>query len=123
MRKILFLELICLTHLIGHAQDKWDLRRCVDFALANNISVKQADVQSRISALQYRSARLNQYPTAGFSTGLGTQFGRSIDRTTNQFTTTQLLYENLGLQGGVQLFGFGQLRNAREAASFNLQAA
>ncbi|MBS1916569.1 MAG: TolC family protein [Bacteroidetes bacterium] len=113
----------CLTLLSANAQDKWDLRKCVEFAIANNISVKQADVQARISALQYKSAKLNQYPSAGFSSGLGTQFGRSIDPTTNQFTTTQLLYQNLGLQGGIQLFGFGQLRKARDAANFNLQAA
>jgi outer membrane protein len=113
----------CLTFLITNAQDKWDLRKCVEFAIANNISIKQADVQARISNLQYKSAKFNQYPSAGFSSGLGTQFGRSIDPTTNQFTTTQLLFQNVTLQGGIQVFGFGQLRHAREAAFYNLQAA
>lgn len=114
---------VALLPLVTMAQDKWNLRRCVDYAVKNNISVKQADVQARISALQLRQARMNQLPSAGFSSSLGTQFGRSIDPSTNQFTTTQLLYNNFGLQGDVQLFGFGQLKNSVKAAQFNAEAA
>ena len=108
---------------ITQAQDKWDLRRCVEYAVKNNISVRQADVQARIAALQLKQAKMNQVPSIGFGSTLGTQFGRSIDPNTNQFTTTQLLYQNLGLQGDVQIFGFNQLKNAKKAAEFNAQAA
>lgn len=105
------------------AQEKWTLRRSVEYAVKNNISVKQADVQLRISELQLKQARLNQVPSVGFNTGLGTQFGRSIDPTTNQFTTTQLLYQNLGLQGNIPIYGFGQLKHAVSAAKFSAEAA
>lgn len=105
------------------AQEKWNLRRSVEYAVKNNISVKQADVQARINELQLKQATMNRLPGVGFSTGLGTQFGRSIDPTTNQFTTTQLLYQNLSLQGNVQIFGFGQLKHALNAARFNAEAA
>lgn len=104
-------------------QEKWDLRRSVEYAVKNNISVQQADVQARLNELQLKQARMNQIPSLGLSTGLGTQFGRSIDPTTNQFTTTQLLYQNMGLQGDVTLFGFGQLKHAISAARFNAEAA
>ena len=33
--------------------EKWDLRKCVEYAMENNISVQQADVQARIIALTY----------------------------------------------------------------------
>lgn len=105
------------------AQEKWDLRRCVEYAVKNNISVKQADVQARFSELQLKTAKMNQVPGLGFSTGLGTQFGRSIDPTTNQYTTTQLLYQTYALQGSVQVFGFGQLKNSLAAARFNAEAS
>jgi outer membrane protein len=32
--------------------EKWDLKRCVEYATSHNISVKQADIQARIAALQ-----------------------------------------------------------------------
>ncbi|CAN5797182.1 TolC family protein [soil metagenome] len=105
------------------AQEKWDLRRCVDYAMMNNISVKQADIQARISALQLQQAKLNRYPTASFSSNLGEQFGRSIDPTTNQFTTTQFFFNQFQLQGGAQIYNFGRLKNLQAAADFNAQAA
>lgn len=105
------------------AQEKWDLRRCVDYAMTNNISVKQADIQARISALQLKQAKLNRYPTASFSSNLGEQFGRSIDPTTNQFTTTQFFFNQFQLQGGAQIYNFGRLKNLQSAADFNAQAA
>ena len=115
---------LCIAALpfIAQAQDKWDLRRCVEYAVKNNISVKQADVQARIAELQLKQQKYNKIPTASFSTGLGMQFGRSIDPTTNLFTNTQLLYQNLQLQGGITIFSFGQVRNAIEAAKYNMEA-
>jgi outer membrane protein len=115
--------LIVAMPLVTHAQDKWDLRRCVDYAIKNNISVRQADVQSRIAYLQLRQSKMNQIPSVNFSTNLGAQFGRSVDPTTNQFTTTQFLYQDLGVSGSVLLFGFGQLKNGIAASRFNAAAA
>ena len=37
--------------------EKWNLKKCVDYAVQHNISVKQADIQSRIAALQYMQAK------------------------------------------------------------------
>lgn len=103
--------------------EKWDLRKCVDYAMKNNISVKQADVQARISALQLKQAQLYQYPTASFSTSIGPQFGRSIDPTTNVYTNTELLSQNYGLQGGVQIFNWGRIKNNIAAQEFSAKAA
>lgn len=105
------------------AQDKWDLRRCVDYATKNNISVKQADVQARMSALQLQQAKLNVYPTASFSSNLGGQFGRSIDPTTNQYTTTQLLSQSYTLQGNMTLFNWGRIKYTLEAQKNNTKGA
>ncbi len=103
--------------------EKWDLRKCVDYAMKNNISVKQADVQARITALQYKQAKLYQYPTASFNTSIGPQFGRSIDPTTNVYTNTELLSQNYGLQGGVQVFNWGRIKNNIAAQEFSAKAA
>ncbi|MDI9365019.1 MAG: TolC family protein [Flavobacterium sp.] len=103
--------------------EKWDLRKCVDYAMKNNISVKQADVQARISALELKQTQLNRYPSASFSTSIGPQFGRSIDPTTNVYTNTELLSQNFGLQGGVQIFSWGRIKNNIAAQAFTAKAA
>ena len=88
--------IICCTLLLGVNAQKtpqvWGLRQCIDYAVQNNISIKQADIQARIADLQAQQARYNLYPSVTGSTGTGVRFGRSIDPTTNAFATTQFLY-------------------------------
>jgi outer membrane protein len=42
----------------ANAQQKWDLRKCVDYALENNISIKQTDVQARLAKLAIPQCQL-----------------------------------------------------------------
>lgn len=124
MKYIFFLFLISFSlGLSAQEPTKWDLQTCVEYALKHNISVKQADVQARLAKLQADLAKSNQLPTLNGSTGMGLRLGRSIDPTTNGFTNTQFLYNNFGLNGGVQIFNAGKLRNAAEATSFSWQAS
>jgi len=107
------------------AQDpaQWDLQTCVAYAIQHNISVQQADVQARLAKLQAESAKSNQLPTINGSSGMGLRIGRSIDPTTNGFTNTQFLYNNFGLNGGVQLFNAGKLKNNADATNLSWQAS
>jgi outer membrane protein len=111
---------------MAYSQDttsKWSLQKCVEYAMKNNISVKQADVQARITALQLKQAKLYQYPSVSFSTNGNFQFGRSIDPTTNLFTNTEIFTQNYNVSGGVQIFNWGRLKNNIAVNQFNLQAA
>ena len=125
MRKILIL--ICCTAVIqGHAQrssDNWDLRHCIEHAIQFNVSIKQADIQARIAALQVKQAKYNVYPTVNGSASTGLRFGRSIDPTTNSFATSQFLYQNFGLNSQVTVYGAGRLKSSQDIAQFNAQAA
>ncbi len=126
MKQFFTLSVVCLFAMSSQAQekvDKWDLRKCVDYAMKNNISVKQADVQARIAALQFQQAKDYQIPSASFNTGYGPQFGRSIDPTTNQYTTVPLMQQSYSLNGQVQIYNWGRLKNNREANNFSAQAA
>ncbi|MEI7588939.1 MAG: TolC family protein [Chitinophagia bacterium] len=98
---------------------QWDLKSCVEYAIQHNISVQQADVSARLAKLQAELASSNRLPTINGSTGMGMRFGRSIDPTTNGFSNTQFLYNNFGLNGGVQLYNAGKLKNNAEATSLS----
>ncbi|HAN37818.1 MAG TPA: TolC family protein [Chitinophagaceae bacterium] len=123
LRKLIILLTLAGSTTIASAQETWTLRRMVDHAMQQNISVKQADVQARIQALVLQQAKYNQLPSASFGTGLGMQFGRSIDPTTNQFTTTQLLFNNLSVNGGIQLYNAGQIKNNIAYSALLVQAS
>ena len=106
-----------------YAQDKWDLRKCVDYAIANNISVKQADVQARIAKLSYDQARLSQIPSLSGSLGGSVNSGHSQNPTTYQLNTVTSLYSSIGVQAGVTVFNFSSLQNLKEADRLSWQAA
>lgn len=105
------------------AQDKWDLRRCVEYALAHNISIQQTGVQARMAEVNEKQTRWSQYPNADFSTNTGLQWGRSIDPTTNQFTSNQLLYQGYSLSAGITVFNWHRIRNNIISADLSSDAA
>jgi outer membrane protein len=104
------------------AQDKWDLRRCVEYAIANNISIKQADIDSRTSKLTYDAAKGAQFGSASFSTSMGLNFGYSINQSTNVYSSIQGLSQIYSLQAGISLFNWFSLRRAAESNKFSYEA-
>lgn len=124
MKRIVFFSFISLffNNLVT-AQDKWDLRRCVEFAVANNISVKQADIQARVAELTLRQSRLQQYPNVGFSNSSGISSGRSIDPTSNQFTNQQLLFSQFNLNTSVTIFNWFNLKNTIAGNQLSAEAS
>ena len=105
--------------LMAQEPAQWDLRSCVEYAIQHNISVQQADVQARLAKLQAELAKSNRLPTISGSTGMGLRLGRSIDPTTNGFSNTQFLYNNFGVNVGMQLFNAGRLKNSADASSLS----
>lgn len=121
---LLFL-LFCFSLGKLNAQDTantWDLRRCVDYAMANNISVLQADVQARQAALQTKLAKWQGIPSLSFNTQAGYQFGRNIDPTTNLYTTNEVFFQSYTLQAGITLFNFFSIKNNQIAAARDEEA-
>jgi len=105
------------------AQDTWNLRRSVEYALANNISVKQADIDARLAALTLKQNRLQQYPSAVVSGSIGINAGRSIDPTTNLFTNTQLLANGFSLSSGMTVFNFFSIKHNIQGSRLDNEAA
>ncbi|NJO25825.1 MAG: TolC family protein [Bacteroidia bacterium] len=107
MRKISTLLLSALSFsVILNAQDKWDLRKCVEYALMNNISIKQADVQARFSELTYKQNKAAQLPSLNFSGSIGYRFGRSENPTTGVLEDNNFLSTGMQLQSQVSLFNW-----------------
>lgn len=123
MRKLILAA--CLTAFLfsARAQEKWSLRQCVEYALANNISVKQQDVQARLAELTYKQSKLQQYPSANISGNAGINAGRSIDPTTNQFTTSQIFFSGLNFNTGATIFNWFSLRNTIKGNELEMQAS
>lgn len=104
------------------AQEKWDLRKCVDYAIANNISVKQADLQSRFSKLALTQGRLSQYPNLDFQTNTGFRFGRSDNPTTGILENKNFLSASFNLSSSVTLFNWFSKKAAIASSRLSYEA-
>jgi len=120
---IRFLALLfTLVSLPALAQEKWSLLRCVEYALNNNISVKQADVQARLSRLTAKQAKGSLYPTLGGSFSGGYQHGLNENPTTGTLESANFLSGSLGVQTGYTIFTWGARKNDIIAANLNAEA-
>jgi len=124
MRYIIYSSLLTVLFIhTASAQEKWTLLKCVDYAWQNNISIKQQEIQVALSSLNQQQAKNSVYPNANFSNNTGLQFGRSVDPTTNQFTTTQLLFQGYNLNADVVIFNWHRTKNSILAANYDVKAA
>jgi outer membrane protein len=117
------LTVFCINTNTANAQEKWTLLKCVEYAWQHNISIKQQEILASVSALNQQQAKNSVYPNANFSTNTGLQFGRSVDPTTNQFTTTQLLFQGFNLNADVVIFNWHRTKNNILAADYSVKAA
>ncbi len=120
------LTLLCLPGFLfaqNAPAEKWDLRRCVEYAVKNNISVRQADLQTRFAALDMHLSKMAQLPSANFNGNIGYSAGRNQDPTSFSLITTGYFFNSYTLQAGVDLFNWFSKRNTVAAREFSLEAA
>ena len=117
---VLFLS-FCGISAVGQG-DVWDLRRCVEYGMSNNITVRQALLQAEQAAVNYRQSNLQRIPTLQYGLTHGFSFGRTLDRTTNVFTSRSAMFQQMSISSNVLLFNFNSLRNTEAANKFSLEA-
>lgn len=110
------------------AQEDWTLERCINYALENNIQIKQSALQSESSRLDKNQALAQMFPNLNASTGFNMNFGRNIDPGTNSFVNEQVNSNNFRVGSNVTLFNglrllntFKQSQLDQLAAEYNLQ--
>ena len=124
-RKLLLISVSLLITLSGFSQERktWTLRELIDYAIANNLSVKRSTYgveSSEINALQSKMAML---PTLNANGNYGWNWGRTIDPTTNNFTENKVKSSNLGANSSLLLWnGFRLFYNMKQG-EIDLNAA
>lgn len=112
MRKTYLLLLALFGAAAANAQDSlWTLQRSIQYAVANNLDIRQSVLNERLSRLQLQQSQLSIIPSVSASTNVGRSYGRSIDPTTNQFSTAGYTFYGLNGNVDVLLFGWFQKQN------------
>ncbi len=111
-RYISYLSLSFLS-LAMAAQNKWSLQKCIDYAYTHNLQLQQTDNNAKIGAVNYTQSKFAILPSVNGSFGNNYNFGRTIDRFTNEFVDDKaVLSQNLGASANLTLFnGLQQWHN------------
>ncbi len=124
IKKIILLSFLLgnLT-IVGQAQDTWTLERCIDYAQKNNISVKQSQLQIGTADLSARQSKASRYPGVSFSTNIGSNFGYSINPSTNQFETQAIGFNSGSINVNQTIYDGGRINKSIAQANINREAA
>lgn len=118
----LVLFILASSLVSGQASEKWDLQKCVSYALQNNITVRQADLQTKFAELEFQLSKMAQYPTMNFSGNMGYGAGRNQDPTSFGLITTSYVFNNYSLQSNLELFNWFTKKNTIKAKGLDLEA-
>ncbi|WP_296618266.1 TolC family protein [Marivirga sp.] len=104
-------------------QEKWSLQKCVDYALENNLQVKQSELDVENAEINLFGSKMSNLPGVNGSLGLNTSTGRSIDPFTNTIIDRGINSQNAGLNASLPLFDGGQRYNSIKRDQFGQLAA
>lgn len=104
------------------AQDAWDLRRCIEYAVAHNLTVKQQEEACRQSETELSTARWSRLPNLNGSASHSFNFGRSL-QADNTYQSVNTQNTAFNLTTSVPLFTGMQIPNNIALARLSLKAA
>lgn len=129
MRRVFFI-LLSFISFTAMAQDTWDLEKCINYAVENNLQMKQFIINVESAEFNKKQAVYDFVPSLNAGASHGYNWGQRIDPFTNQFATERIRNNNFFLSSGIDLFnGFAkwhikeQSEVNAEVAQLDLQAA
>ncbi len=99
-----------------HSQNSWSLQQCIDYALKNNINVKQSNLQVEQANANLEQSKFAILPSLNASISNFYNIGRRIDPFTNRFADKRVRSDNYSINAGVTLFnGLQQWNNIKQS--------
>lgn len=120
--KLFFVLLICAFSSL-EAQETWGLEKCIDYALENNIQIKQTELQLQLNQINQERNLGAFLPTLNANASHGYNWGQTIDPFTNQFATERIRSNSFGIGTNMNIFnGFQNHINLKQGKT-NLEVA
>jgi outer membrane protein len=102
---------------------KWTLSECVDYAIKNNISIKQSELDSQSASIQKNSAIGNFLPSLNVNGGHSWNIGLNQNITTGLLENQTTQFTSAGLNSNVTIYNGMQNQNRLRKANLSILAA
>lgn len=107
---------------VSASADGWSLSRCIEYALENNISVRQSELAVAQRTNDLSSARARRLPGVSAGASQNFSFGRGLTAQ-NTYDNTNTTNTSFSLGADVNIFQGFAIKNNIEMSRLNLEAA
>ena len=121
-RTVISLSLTLLGAFQLHAQETWDLQRCITHAIEHNLSIKQKEAARNQSEVELNTAQWSRMPNLNGNIGQSFNFGRAL-QADNTYGNRNTRNTNFSLGTNIPLFTGMQIPNNIALSKLNLKAA
>jgi len=119
---VCFSMVLMMSHTTS-AQKAWTMAECIDYAIKNNITIKQSELTSEISEINYTQSKAAFFPSLNGSAGYTYNFGKSINPYTNLSTNSEVQSMNLSANGNLPIFNGFQIMNNLSQSKYEYMAS
>lgn len=123
MKRIIIIMCFVVGCLSIQAQQKWTLRQCIDYAIENNIEIKQQELKVKASEVDLNTTKSSRLPNLEASINQQFSFGQIVDYTTNTNITNNASGARLSVSSSTPVFTGFRITNQIARDKLNLQAA
>ena len=122
--KYFILILVFTNVLINNAfsQSAWSLEECIEYAQTHNLDLQKNQLQLEIQEYNLIKAKAGMLPTLNANANDVLNWGKSVDRYTNQFADVRTNSVNLYLQSSITVFDGLKLLNSVKKNKLDLAA-
>lgn len=117
----LFGGFLVFGNAVTQAQNTWSLQKCIDYALENNIQIKQQELNTNYYETQVGQAKSDKLPNLNAGASNNFSFGRSLNNN-NLYENVNSTQLNGYLSSDVTLFNGFTLQNTLKQRELDLQA-
>ena len=105
------------------SQQIWNLEDCIDYALKNNISLKQSELNIELNENEYLQSKMELLPSINATNSFNKNQGRYINPLTNDFVEDVSSSLNLSYATNFTLFnGFKNINQIKKTANEHLKS-
>lgn len=118
---IAFVILVTITNGLS-AQNAWSLKECIEYAIKNNIQVKQGELSTQYQQNQLKQAKINRFPNLTAQVSQNENYGRSLTYN-NTYENINSSQSNLYLSSSMPIFMGMKINNNIKQLDFDLKAS
>jgi outer membrane protein len=121
-KSAIFFLFLCLFSTIDAQSKQWTLEECIRYAIDNNISIKQIELQKESAEVSLNTSQMSRLPDLNAGMGQTWSFGRTPTSTGLYENTTQS-NSNFSINSSIPLFTGFRIPNEIEKNKLELKAA